>query len=628
MGDIPSSPGNLPAKLKFKQGKIHVPSSPSSNSNGIGIGSGSLRIDDTFKNDNNNNNHNNNSNNSSMITPSEETQSSIQKRLINFLSEHHNNTNENGMNDNNDHHDDDHHQKHNNRNQNNHNGHNNQQQHKLSKSGIWATYEWFYSDLDAPFYFYNEFQVWLNQIGIGRFKKLTNVEWNVIRSKMKKPRRLSQQFFIEAREKLEQTRNKVRHSMMNDESFKFLQIQKNSKVLYLNNNQVEKGITIDYNELKNSYSILPENDNQIVEVSDTVVMSLEKNIKSIIESTFYLAQPSHSGHHGGGSGVRKRTTEDYIVYHDENLSPVPPNQNEENNHILVLILGLIVVLEKKESILGQIAQMNEKAKEFLLVGYPSQFQIEYSQVLLGLEYLNTILEGLLEIFRTHFRFTNKLNNNNNNSNSNQENSTTTDQQQQQQQLSTIDQNQSNNNSSVLLDIIKSVGNKNGEEEDDNGESQLLQKDIYKTQLYIMSELIKNQSEQFINQVDNDLVNNSNNNYNNVNSNNNNNKKEQEYLTNILSHEDPLKKLMVCCISFLFNLKQTCVNTEFSEKDISFIFDTCLYPIKLKSKENQIIFDEIQQSIEILRRKILSSHFPNSNNSTTTTTTTNKTSPEQ
>ncbi|KAF2076119.1 hypothetical protein CYY_002581 [Polysphondylium violaceum] len=594
--DITLSPGNLPAKLKFKQGKGIGVSSPSSNN----------------KNNNNNNNNNNSSglksnessknpNSSTTLIPSDEAQSSIQKKLLNFL-EKRPATTAIG-------------------NDNNRQG-----------ANCWSIYEWFYSDLDSPFYFYNEFQVWLNEIGIGRFKKLTSVEWNAIRSKLKRPRRLSKQFFNEARVKLEQTRDKVRSSMMNDEYFKFLRIQKDTKVLYLKNDSlIEKGSIIDYDQTKNCYNILSRS-NQVIEVSDTDVMSLEKNIKNIVENTFYFG-PTNTSKRG-----KRKTTEDYIVHHDENQ--LPANHSEHNNHVLILLLGLIVVLEKKENLLNQIAQMNEKAKEYLLVGYPSQFQIEYSQILLGLEYLNSILESLLEIFRSHFRYSNSnsladksmingnnvsenhINNNSNIINSNvQEESISEnepmDQSENNNNNSNLNSNQ-NNNSSIFYDILSSLNNRS-EEEDDNGESKNIEKDIYKTQLFLISELIKNQSEQFIDQIDQDSVNNNNIN-NNVNSNNNNSNGKEQYLSEILANEDPLKKLLVYCVSFLFNLKQTCVNTEFGEQEITYIFDTCLKPLRPKSKENQIIFDQIRQSVEILRKKILSSHFPNSMTTTTTTNT--------
>ncbi|KAL6009859.1 hypothetical protein ACLOJK_000290 [Asimina triloba] len=74
----------------------------------------------------------------------------------------------------------------------------------------WCTFEWFYSAIDYPWFARSEFVEYLNHVGLGHVPRLTRVEWGVIRSSLGKPRRLSQQFLREERDKLEEYREKVR----------------------------------------------------------------------------------------------------------------------------------------------------------------------------------------------------------------------------------------------------------------------------------------------------------------------------------------------------------------------------------------------------------------------------------
>ncbi|PIA61564.1 hypothetical protein AQUCO_00300823v1 [Aquilegia coerulea] len=74
----------------------------------------------------------------------------------------------------------------------------------------WCSFEWFYSAIDYPWFAKREFVEYLNHVGLGHVPRLTRVEWGVIRSSLGKPRRLSQQFLREEKEKLEQYRESVR----------------------------------------------------------------------------------------------------------------------------------------------------------------------------------------------------------------------------------------------------------------------------------------------------------------------------------------------------------------------------------------------------------------------------------
>ncbi|CAA0817669.1 Protein ALWAYS EARLY 3 [Striga hermonthica] len=74
----------------------------------------------------------------------------------------------------------------------------------------WCTYEWFYSAIDYPWFAKREFVEYLYHVGLGHVARLTRVEWGVIRSSLGKPRRFSEQFLREEKQKLSQYRDSVR----------------------------------------------------------------------------------------------------------------------------------------------------------------------------------------------------------------------------------------------------------------------------------------------------------------------------------------------------------------------------------------------------------------------------------
>ncbi|XVE65643.1 hypothetical protein DITRI_Ditri08aG0016500 [Diplodiscus trichospermus] len=74
----------------------------------------------------------------------------------------------------------------------------------------WCVFEWFYSAIDYPWFARREFVEYLDHVGLGHVPRLTRVEWGVIRSSLGKPRRFSEQFLKEEREKLNQYRESVR----------------------------------------------------------------------------------------------------------------------------------------------------------------------------------------------------------------------------------------------------------------------------------------------------------------------------------------------------------------------------------------------------------------------------------
>lgn len=100
----------------------------------------------------------------------------------------------------------------------------------------WCIYEWFYSAIDYPWFAKMEFTDYLNHVGLGHAPRLTRVEWSVIKrfvkvsvyvcrwnykdtkgysfcnffSSLGRPRRLSQRFLQDERDKLQEYRESVR----------------------------------------------------------------------------------------------------------------------------------------------------------------------------------------------------------------------------------------------------------------------------------------------------------------------------------------------------------------------------------------------------------------------------------
>ncbi|XP_039040470.1 protein ALWAYS EARLY 2-like isoform X5 [Hibiscus syriacus] len=74
----------------------------------------------------------------------------------------------------------------------------------------WCCFEWFYSPIDYAWFAKREFVEYLNHVSLDHIPRLTRVEWGVIRSSLGKPRRLSERFLFEEREKLKQYRESVR----------------------------------------------------------------------------------------------------------------------------------------------------------------------------------------------------------------------------------------------------------------------------------------------------------------------------------------------------------------------------------------------------------------------------------
>ncbi|CAN8265342.1 unnamed protein product [Cochlearia groenlandica] len=71
-------------------------------------------------------------------------------------------------------------------------------------------FEWFHSAIDYPWFVKKEFNDYLSHVGLGHVPNLTRLEWSIIKSSIGRPRRFSERFLKEERDKLEQYRESVR----------------------------------------------------------------------------------------------------------------------------------------------------------------------------------------------------------------------------------------------------------------------------------------------------------------------------------------------------------------------------------------------------------------------------------
>ena len=75
----------------------------------------------------------------------------------------------------------------------------------------WARYEFFYSDIDRPWFNFNEFHIELAKHGVSPLAKLTRKEWSAVREAIRgRPRRFSKKFISSEMNKLNSYRHLVR----------------------------------------------------------------------------------------------------------------------------------------------------------------------------------------------------------------------------------------------------------------------------------------------------------------------------------------------------------------------------------------------------------------------------------
>lgn len=83
---------------------------------------------------------------------------------------------------------------------------------KLPKAQRWVYYEWFYSNIDHVLFFGNNDFLLCAREAFSRLKTnmLSRMQWSYVRRVMGKPRRCSQNFFLEERKTLHRRRELIR----------------------------------------------------------------------------------------------------------------------------------------------------------------------------------------------------------------------------------------------------------------------------------------------------------------------------------------------------------------------------------------------------------------------------------
>jgi hypothetical protein len=126
-----------------------------------------------------------------------------------------------------------------------------------------ARYEFFYSDLDRPWFKEDTFRIELSKRGIAPDAKFSRRQWSVIRRVVfKRPRRFSVQFIKQERAKLEQYRSTMRclqHlGLPCPEGFLFKvvrPIEVGTTVTAIKFGSLHRGVVLDYNVDSCSYYI-------------------------------------------------------------------------------------------------------------------------------------------------------------------------------------------------------------------------------------------------------------------------------------------------------------------------------------------------------------------------------------
>ncbi|KAL6080152.1 Protein lin-9 [Balamuthia mandrillaris] len=296
------------------------------------------------------------------------------------------------------------------------------------KSERWCKYEWFYSDLDYPFFHNNEFQTCLDQIGLGAVTKLTRVEWGHVRTVLGKPRRFSDSFLKCERKKLETYRNNLRaarsgHSPLS-QALSHLPVLSNmlgAHVLAIHPHsnlperaEVKRVEGHNYLVRFHQHHQSDDHDDEQNEfwVMDTETMRYypgqEQQQEIAVPPTMYAVGSSY-GSISPASPSARPSLSPFLLH---NLSSPPPliGKKEENEEgvlamgttdaypqELVEIAVLLRYLTTKEKLLRQLREMNDHAEHTMRADAPFSegFQERYAWVILELDKCNRLLQPLL-----------------------------------------------------------------------------------------------------------------------------------------------------------------------------------------------------------------------------------------
>jgi len=284
---------------------------------------------------------------------------------------------------------------------------------QLSLAGRWAVYEWFYPDVDRPYFQQNEFQDCLNELGLSKVRKLARLEWSHIRSVMGKPRRLSAAFLKQERAKLGSTRINIRRLRSGRGPLAPTQpigsdpipqdipprLPVGAHVLAYLSHTIQRGIVHHAEEDGSRYKVLFEGSSFLSTLQDIDLMSVEPEE---LEAEEPIKTPSRTPRgsqrdHAPASvpSTKRRKLELTPVANDASRKPITPRVFTPDE--LRNVASLFHLLQNKQEILVELTAMNNQAEKMDAQSqeYPEWFQRRYAVLIVALEHINQPLEPAL-----------------------------------------------------------------------------------------------------------------------------------------------------------------------------------------------------------------------------------------
>ncbi|XP_028184337.1 protein ALWAYS EARLY 2-like isoform X3 [Glycine soja] len=253
----------------------------------------------------------------------------------------------------------------------------------------WFVFEWFYSAIDYPWFAKREFMEYLNHVGLGNIPRLTRVEWSVIKSSLGKPRRFSEHFLCEERQKLEQYRESVRKHYtelrtgirdgLPTDLAKPLYVGQHVIALHPKTREIHDGsvLTVDYDKCRIQFDrpelgveFVMDIDCMPLNSSDNMPEALRRHIGSPI-SSFMNKEPQISGNSNFGgcemnhsSPVKaKVATVDNLCAQAGCAQPCKVTHHQAKEADIQAVSELKHALDKKETLLMELRSANSDILE-------------------------------------------------------------------------------------------------------------------------------------------------------------------------------------------------------------------------------------------------------------------------
>ncbi|KAM5569028.1 hypothetical protein ABKV19_016514 [Rosa sericea] len=299
----------------------------------------------------------------------------------------------------------------------------------------WCAFEWFYSAIDYPWFAKREFVEYLNHVGLGHVPRLTRVEWGVIRSSLGRPRRFSDQFLKEEKEKLHQYRESVRkhYAELNagtrdglpTDLARPLSVGQHVIAFHPRSREIHNGIvlSVDHSRYRVQFDqselgvadimdidCMPLNPLENVPASFTrqniIVNKYTENFKEIKINEQQKEGKSEGYMKAVSTGNLNSTA---VPCH---ILPTTPQTNKSSKHIEMqakeadvrALFELTRALDKKDAVVSELRRMNDEVFEKCRDGDDSikdsePFKKEYAAVLLQLSEINDQVSSALFCLR-------------------------------------------------------------------------------------------------------------------------------------------------------------------------------------------------------------------------------------